>query len=94
MPKITQREAIVAALTVRGNAVLPSKSRKYVTMSRTALVYASSAPDSDFAALNGKPTKFFVGKAGALRIGTTVSDSFPANDTFRYKLLVEGGYKP
>ena len=85
MPKITQQQAIVTALTKRGSVVLPSRTRKYVVMSRQATLK------------NGEPSprdKFFIGKSGALRIGHSTTDSFPANNEFRMRLLEEGGYKP
>ena len=37
---------------------------------------------------------FYVGKAGALRFGKTVSDSMAAPDEFKQRLLAEAGKTP
>ncbi len=64
MPKLTLQQRLVDALVATGRgALVPSRSRKYVTLER---------PDGSF---------FYVGKAGALRYGNTVSESMAAPAT-------------
>jgi len=72
MPKPTLQQRLVDAIVATGRgALVPSRSRKYVTLKR---------PDGSF---------FYVGKAGALRFGKTVSDSMTAPDDFKRRLLKE-----
>lgn len=77
MAKRTLQQQLIDALLKRGSVVVPSKTRKYVTLTRLT-------PTKE-----GKPTYYFVGKAGALRYGVNSTSSFAASDTFKYKLLCE-----
>jgi len=71
----TQRERLIVALKGLGSEEVPSKSGKYVTLTRPL-----------------KPgTFYFVGRAGALRLGRTSSRSIPVSDTFKSVLLGSGG---
>lgn len=76
MPK-TQRECLVFALEKRGyTIVVPAPSTKYVKMSKLR--------DDGFL------SEYWVGKAGALRFGSTAGGSVSASEKFRQTLLQEG----
>ncbi len=73
MPKETLQEKFKRALIQRGEIIVASKSRKYITLT---------------ARLLGDNTKFFfLGKSGALRQGRTQTGSYPVTDTLRNQLL-------
>lgn len=67
----TMREKFQAALEARGSAVIPSRSRKFVVMTR-------ATPTDGF---------YFIGKSGSLRIGQTIQGSIPASSKFKQLLL-------
>lgn len=83
MPKITQQMAIQAALIARGSELVPSSGRRYKVLTRPGEVSQSGK----------KPDRYYVGKAGALRIGPSASHSVPALSSFITTLLREGGYE-
>lgn len=56
---MTQQERLIKALEARGSRIVPSKTRKYVVMSR----------------YDGLDGYFYLGKAGALRVGKTIAVS-------------------
>jgi hypothetical protein len=75
MPKLTLQQRLVDAQVATGRGtIVPSRSRRYVTLQR---------PDGSY---------FYVGKAGALRFGKSVTDSVAAPDDFRRRLLADVGH--
>ena len=62
-----------ALVAIGRGTIVPSRSRKYVTLKR---------PDGSF---------FYVGPAGPLRFGETVSTSVAAPDDFKRRLLEDTG---
>ncbi len=70
---MTMQEKFAAALVARGEAEVPSKSRKYRTFTRT---------------YNGQRIGyFFLGKAGAVRVGVRASSSAAVSDAGKARLL-------
>jgi hypothetical protein len=78
MAKKTLHDRLVDALVARGHPIdrdtRALASRKYTRLFRKK--------DKD-----GKPTYYFVGKAGALRFGRNATDSIALGDAFKEKLL-------
>ncbi len=64
---------------------LVASGRAAVIESRSRKYITLQRPDGRF---------FYVGKAGALRFGKTVSDSMAAPDDFKQRLLAESGKTP
>ena len=64
---------------------LVASGRGAVIESRSRKYITLKRPDGKF---------FYVGKAGALRFGKTVSDSMAAPDEFKQRLLAEAGRTP
>jgi hypothetical protein len=78
MPKMTQSNALVAALVKRGLVEQAGTSRKYRT----------------FGGGKDPNRLYFVGKSGALRVGRNATDSTSLERTsLRKMLLREGGYQ-
>jgi hypothetical protein len=67
------RERFIEALKNRGAEEVPSRSGKYVTLTRP----------------NANGLFFFVGESGGLRTGKTVSRSAPVQDAYKKRLLEE-----
>ena len=61
---------------------LITSGRGTLIESRSRKYVTLQRPDGSF---------FYVGKAGALRFGKSVSDSMAAPDEFKQRLLTEGG---
>lgn len=70
----TIQDKLVAALLLRGETELVSKSRKYRVFTRKP--YKTE-----------QPTKFFVGTHGSFRYGTSHAGSRPVFDSERQTLL-------
>lgn len=72
----TLRDQFVAALIARGETQVPSRSGKFLTFTRAAGGF------------------YFIGRAGSLRFNPrsqSSTDSIPASDAFKAKLLAEPG---
>lgn len=85
MPKTTIHDRLVAALLARGETIVAdARSTKY-----TVLTHSEPPPGGFFDAPTPRRQLgfYYVGKAGALRVGRTVATSRPVNEAFRYALL-------
>src|SRR5262245_25892722 len=73
---ITLRQQLIRGLTAKGELLI-TQSTRYDVFTRTT---------------GRKPTphRYFVGHAGALRVGRTVTTSVPASDQFKRALIVLG----
>jgi len=71
----TIHDRLVAALTARSETLVPGRSSKYTVLTRTSRETGQ------------KIGFYFVGRAGALRVGRTVIDSIPVPATIRRRLL-------
>jgi hypothetical protein len=70
---MTMQEKFAAALVARGETEVPTKSRKYRTFTRTWN--------------DQRIGYFFLGKAGALRVGARSSSSIPVSDADKARIL-------
>ena len=80
----TLRDQLITALEARGEKVVPSRTGKAVTMTRTppsAEIAAQWAEQND-----GKPLLWFIGANGSLRSGISYSTSIPQDRTKRVLL--------
>ena len=68
---MTLQERYITALQLRGSQIVPSRSGKYVIMTR---------PEKP-------GTFYFIGRAGAVRYGRTATQSFAAGDKWKAWLL-------
>jgi len=76
MAKPTIHDRLVAALQRRGETIVTdARSRRYTVLTRHR---QDTGDDTGF---------YYVGKAGALRVGHTVADCRPVNAAFRAQLL-------
>jgi hypothetical protein len=73
----TIHDRLVAALTARGETLVPGRSTKYTVLTRTK---RDTGESLGF---------YFVGRAGALRVGRTVTESIPVPEAVRARLLGE-----
>lgn len=83
MAKRTQQERLIAALTARGEKMVKATA-KYRVMTRTktlAGVPILQTPWSEF---------YYIGQAGAIRIGRTIAESRPMVPISKATLLKEG----
>jgi hypothetical protein len=71
----TIHDRLVAALIARGESLVPKRSTKYTVLTRTR---RDTGESLGF---------YFVGRAGALRVGRTVTESIPVPATIRRRLL-------
>jgi hypothetical protein len=71
----TIHDRLVAALTAQGETLVPERSTKYTVLTRTK---RDTGESLGF---------YFVGRAGALRVGRTVTESSPVPATIRRRLL-------
>jgi hypothetical protein len=71
----TIHDRLVAALTARGETLVPGRSTKYTVLTRTK---RDTGESLGF---------YFVGRAGALRFGRTVTESIPVPVSIRKRLL-------
>jgi hypothetical protein len=74
----TIHDRLVAALTARGETLVPGRSTKYTVLTRTK---RDTGESLGF---------YFVGRAGALRVGRKVTESIPVSEAIKKKLLGEG----
>jgi hypothetical protein len=73
----TIHDRLVAALRARGETMVPGRSSRYTVFTRTCHE-------------TGQKIGFhFVGRAGALRVGRTVTKSMPVAAALRARLLGE-----
>ena len=75
MPKITNNAALIAFFDSHGDVVKDNRSRT----SKYA-VYKSKS----------RNTNFYIGKAGAVRVGNTVAASVPLNEKYRKAMIARG----
>lgn len=68
---MTLQERYITALKLRGSQIVPSRSKKYITMTR---------PEKP-------GTFYFIGRAGAVRYGRSATQSFAAGDKWKAGLL-------
>jgi hypothetical protein len=73
----TIHDRLVAALTARGETLVPGRSTKYTVLTRTK---RDTGESLGF---------YFVGRAGALRIGRKVTESIPLSEMIKKRLLGE-----
>jgi hypothetical protein len=71
----TIHDRLVAALIARGESLVPKRSTKYTVLTRTR---RDTGESLGF---------YFVGRAGALRVGRTVTESSPVLPSVRKRLL-------
>jgi hypothetical protein len=71
----TIHDRLVAALRARGETMVPGRSSRYTVFTRTCRETGQ------------KIGFYFVGRAGALRVGRTVTESIPVPATIRRRLL-------
>jgi hypothetical protein len=71
----TIRDRLVAALTAQGETLVPGRSSKYIVLTRTSRETGQ------------KIGFYFVGRAGALRFGRTVTESIPVPVAIRRRIL-------
>jgi hypothetical protein len=74
----TIHHRLVAALIARGESLVPKRSTKYTVLTRTR---RDTGESLGF---------YFVGRAGALRVGRTVTESIPVPETIKKRLLSGG----
>jgi hypothetical protein len=74
----TIHDRLVAALIARGESLVPNRSTKYTVLTRTR---RDTGESLGF---------YFVGRAGALRVGRKVTESIPLSDAIKKRLLGEG----
>jgi hypothetical protein len=70
-------DRLVAALTARGETLVPGRSSKYTVLTRTSRETGQ------------KIGFYFVGRAGALRVGRSMTESIPVPAAVRARLLGE-----
>jgi hypothetical protein len=73
----TIHDRLVAALTARSETLVPGRSSKYTVLTRTSHETGQ------------KIGFYFVGRAGALRVGRTATESIPVPAAVRARLLGE-----
>jgi hypothetical protein len=73
----TIHDRLVAALTARSETRVPGRSSKYTVLTRTSHETGQ------------KIGFYFVGRAGALRVGRTATESIPVTAAVRARLLGE-----
>jgi hypothetical protein len=73
----TIHDRLVAALIARGETLVPGRSSKYTVLTRTSRETGQ------------KIGFYFVGRAGALRVGRTATESIPVPAAVRARLLGE-----
>jgi hypothetical protein len=73
----TIHDRLVAALRTRGDTMVPDRSSRYTVFTRTCRETGQ------------KIGFYFVGRAGALRVGRTVTESIPVPAAVRARLLGE-----
>jgi hypothetical protein len=74
----TIHDRLVAALIARGESLVPKRSTKYTALTRTK---RDTGESLGF---------YFVGRAGALRVGRKVTESIPVSEGIKKRLLGEG----
>jgi hypothetical protein len=73
----TIHDRLVAALTARSETLVPGRSSNYTVLTRTSHETGQ------------KIGFYFVGRAGALRVGRTATESIPVPAAVRARLLRE-----
>lgn len=73
----TLHDRYVAALLARGERVIKQTAR-YTVVSRTALLLSRGDCPATF---------YYVGRAGAVRVGPKVSETMACSDAFKARLL-------
>lgn len=79
----TQQERLLAAIEARGEKLIKTTA-KYRVMTRTKTLQGVPIPPT------AKPSFYYVGQAGAVRIGTTITESRPMLPISKAQLLNEG----
>jgi hypothetical protein len=74
----TIHDRLVAALIARGESLAPKQSSKYTVLTRTK---RDTGESLGF---------YFVGRAGALRVGRKASETIPISEATKKRLLGEG----
>ncbi len=86
-----QRDAIIAALTARGEKRVEDRSlSKYEKWTRTYGITRNVLNGGLVPAVTKVPTFFFVGRTGALRVGATSTTSQSLKGKLRNALILEG----
>lgn len=87
---MNQRDAIIAALKARGEVQVPDRTlTKYEKWTRRFLVKRN--PDGTLVPARADDVMFYyVGRTGALRVGTTSSTSASFQGKLRNALILEG----